>query len=44
MRDFNEISQIIDSYTVGPDFLGPVHPNKVREAEEKLGVKFPRKL
>lgn len=42
MTDFNEIAKIIDSHPAGPDFLGPIHPSKVREAEEKLGVKFPR--
>lgn len=42
MTDFGEVSKIIDSYTAGPDFLGPIHPDKVCEAEEKLGVKFPR--
>jgi hypothetical protein len=42
MTDFYEVSKTIDSYSVGPDFLGEVHPDKVREAEKKLGVKFPR--
>ena len=42
MKDLNVIFKIIDSYTVGPDFLGPVHPDKVREAEMAVGVKFPR--
>lgn len=42
MIDFSEVSKIIDSYAVGPNYLGRVHPDKVREAEEKLGVKLPR--
>lgn len=42
MVDFEEISKIIDGYTNTFDFVGPVHPDKVHEAEIALGVKFPR--
>ena len=40
--DFEEISRVIDSHADKFDFLGPLHPDKVREAEKELGVKFPR--
>lgn len=42
MTSFDEVVKIVDRYPKGPSFLGNVHPSKVREAEEKLGVRFPR--
>jgi cell wall assembly regulator SMI1 len=42
VANFYEVSRIIDSYSVGPDFLGKVTSNEIHEAEAKLGVKFPR--
>ncbi len=42
MIDFNKVARVIEGYSKGPDFLGKVHPDKVREAEEKLDAKFPK--
>jgi len=42
MIDFDEVAKIIDSYPAEFDFMGSMHPDRVREAETKLGVLFPK--
>ena len=42
MIAFDEVAEIIDSYSEGPDYLGRVHPDEIATAEKRLEVSFPR--